>query len=381
MCLYPQRLDNRKYKPNKKNNGNVPSLPVVSRDLQYDLQIIEGEPKWIKKMNTYYDERVLEIMAPCGRCVECCAAKAREWQVRLSEEKKEWKYKYFVTFTFSPKGLREIVLKHKIGEDNAAAAFALRHSLERYRKDHKKSYRHWFITELGHEGTERIHMHGIIFFNEPQEFEKIKEVEGKGWMCKWKYWKYGHIFVGDYVSQKSISYVVKYMEKIDTDHKNFVGQVLCSPGIGKNWLDKLEQLNDNTYKYKPRQTKDYYRLENGCKVKLPKYYANKLLNEEEREKKWREFMDTHKVTIAGNTYSEKIGNKILANITEKAQEVNMKLGYGNNSKEWRKAEHNITRRMMALAEKDPNKKEEMEILRRKSYKKAKKMLENLEISR
>ena len=363
MCLYPRRITNRKYIVNEKNEGIVPELPIIGKDK-------DGLP--------IYDERILQVEIPCGRCIECCKAKAREWQVRLSEEIKDWEYMYFVTFTFSPEGLREILFKYGIQECNAAAAHALRRSLERYRKDKKCSYRHWFITELGHEGTERIHMHGIIFMKEKQDFELI-ERKGDGWMAKWKYWKYGHIFVGDYVNQKSVNYVVKYMHKIDSDHKNFVGQVLCSPGIGHRWIEHLIETGEHSYTYKPRATKDFYRLNNGSKVKLPKYYGNKLWNEEERELKWREFLDRDAKTITGNTYYQReTPITTMGNIEAKAQEVNENLNYGNDSKEWRKMPHNITKRMLQ----DQERKRQMEIMSRRirenNYKIAKKMQENLQ---
>lgn len=347
MCLYPKKIINKKYQPNKKNGGVVPTLPIIGTD-EYGYEI--------------YDERILYVEVPCGRCKECCEAKAREWQCRLTEEIKDWKYMYFVTFTFSPEALREILFKHNIPECNAAAAYALRHSLELYRKYNKKSYRHWFVTELGHENTERIHMHGILFFNEKQDFEVIeRNTQNNGAMCKWKYWKYGHIFVGDWVNQQSVNYIVKYMNKIDNDHKTFVGQVLASPGIGRNYIEKLKITGETSYTYRPRETKDYYRLNNGSRIKMPKYYAKKLWNEEERELKWREFLDTGKIMLAGNTYHEKeIDIATAGKITDKEREINKFLDYGDDTKEWRKMPQNITKRMLQ----DQERKRQLEKMRK-----------------
>lgn len=324
MCLYPKTIRNKKYQPNKKNGGIVPYPPYTGKD-----EI--GLDK--------YDMRVTYVQVPCGQCIECRKTKAREWQVRLGEEYKNYQYNYFVTLTFSPEGLREILFKHKIEECNAAAAYALRHSLERWRKDNKKSLRHWFITELGHEGTERIHMHGLIMSDIALQFKEI-ERKGDGMMAEWKYWKYGIVFVGDYVNQRSVNYVVKYMEKIDTDHKGFIGQVLCSPGIGKAYLERLALLQEKEYK-------DYYRLQNGIKVKKPTYYKKKELTDEEREQKWREFMDSEKETMLGITYSYKSSSQEdLQKIQNKYREVNRELGYGSDDKEWRTKKFNLTRRML-----------------------------------
>lgn len=335
MCLYPRKLRNKKYTATEKNKGVIPDLPIT------------GET-WYAPI---YDTRVLEIEVPCGQCIECRQAKAREWQVRLGEEIKDYKHKYFVTLTFGPKELEEVCKKSRLSECNALAAYALRHSLERWRKDEKKSLRHWFITELGHEGTERIHMHGLIFTDKELDLEVIEEIPQKGYMCKWKYWKYGLIFVGLYVNQRTINYISKYITKIDTDHKGFIGNILASPGIGRSFVDRQE--GRDTYKYRPRKTVDFYELPNGSKVKLPKYYANKFRSEEERELKWREFMDLRTESVSGVNYSTTSTNpKILRNIKEKAKEVNKFLEYGDNSGEWRKKPYNITRKMLQQIERN-----------------------------
>lgn len=334
MCLYPKRYINKKYTATEKNGGVIPTLPVIGTDEQ-------GEP--------IYDERVLFIEIPCGQCEECRKQKTREWQVRLTEELKEHKYPYFITLTFDPKELKQLCHKSRLGECNAVCAYAVRHMLERYRKDHKKSLRHWLITELGHEGTERIHMHGLLFSDEPLTFMESKEEH----FYTWKYWKYGMIYVGDYCTLRTINYIVKYINKIDTDHKGFNGQILASPGIGKQFLERLQKYESTMYRYKPKQTKDYYLLPTGSKIKLPTYYKNKLFTEDEKELIWRDFMDTDKETIAGINYNHRTtDNGTLANIVDKAQEINKRLGYGDDSKEWRKKPYNITKRMLQQIERN-----------------------------
>lgn len=318
MCLYPRQMVNKKYTVTKKNGGCVPTLE---------------------------DERTAYVQIPCGHCIECKKQKAREWQVRLNEEIKNYKYTYFLTLTFTNKSLVTICKKMRVNECNAVAGYAIRHCLERYRKDHKKSLKHWFITELGHEGTERIHLHGLIFTNEELEFEIVdKDLK----FYKWKYWKYGNIFVGDYCNSRTINYIVKYMHKIDEDHPGFEGQVLCSPGIGRNFT---ETELAKTYKYKPGNSKDYYILQNGAKTKLPTYYKNKFYNEDEREKIWRESMDKNEFICMGNKYNTTIvTNEQLGQVIKKQQEVSTALGYGDDSDKYKRKEYNITRRMLARAE-------------------------------
>lgn len=314
MCLYPQKMVNKKYTATAKNGGCVPTMK---------------------------DERTAYVQIPCGKCIECRQQKARNWMVRLGEEIPNTQYNYFVTLTFSPEQLGKLRKKTNLSECNALFGIALRRSLERWRKDQKKSIKHWFITELGHEGTERIHAHGILFSDKPLEWQVIEP--GKdGNMCKWKYWNYGKVYVGTYVSMRTVNYLMKYVTKIDTDHKHFNGYIFCSPGLGKTWLERMQQY----YKYVPGESLDYFRLPNGSKVKLPTYYKNHCYNEEEREKIWCDFMDKEKTTIAGNVYRDKQSAHAYGNITAKAQEVNKRLGYGDDSQEWRKMPYNITPAML-----------------------------------
>lgn len=328
-------MKNKKYFATEKNGGVIPEPPIVGYN---DL----GLP--------IYDQRVLEIEVPCGQCIECRQTKAREWQVRLAEEIKEHPYNYFITLTFAPKELEELCKKTRLDECNAVAGYAIRHMLERWRKTHKKSIKHWFITELGHEGTERIHLHGLLFSDEVLEFGDLDSNN----LRSWNYWKYGQIYVGDYVNQQTINYISKYITKIDTDHKGFVGQILASPGIGRSFIDRIDQFGlRNRYEYRPKQATDYYRLPTGVKVKLPKYYKNKLYNEDNREMIWRDFMDKETISIMGAAHSTRtVAPGIIHNIQDKAREDNKAFGYGDDSGEWRKKNYNITRRMLQQVERN-----------------------------
>lgn len=383
MCLYPKNHINKKYTITDKNGGKIPELPIIGTETyikDYENTGSDKEPNWVPiyAKKPKYDTRVLNIEIPCGQCQECRSKKAHEWQARLSEELKNDYYYYFVTLTFSPEGLREILFSHHIKECNAACTYALRKCLERWRKTYKKSLRHWFVTELGHEGTERIHMHGLIMSEVQLEY-KVIEQKPTGVMAEWKYWKYGHIFIGNYVNQQSINYLVKYIEKVDQDHKTFRGQVLCSPGIGRSFLDRIEQRHDISYRYKGRETKNYYRLPNGCKINLSTYYKNHLRNENEREQLWRDFMDMHKHSVTGINYDYRyLDRHQLENIINKAQEISHENGFGDDSKEWRKLPHNITKRMIQDQRKKANMAKMNKAIEAKLEKNRKKLQENLQ---
>jgi len=204
MCLYPKLIKNRKYTKNDKNGGVIP--PIL-------------------------DKRVLAVPIGCGRCMECRKQKAREWQVRLLEDVRTNKNGKFITLTFSNESIAEIngIIEDRGGKegyerDNEIATIAVRRWLERWRKEHKKSLRHWLVTELGHNGTENIHMHGIVWTD-----KEIKEVT--------KHWKYGYVWEGkgkekeNYVNERTVNYLIKYVTKMDKNHTEYKPKILTSAGL------------------------------------------------------------------------------------------------------------------------------------------------------
>lgn len=309
MCLYPKLIKNPKYLPNKKNKGIIPKCE---------------------------DERTRYVAIGCGHCIECMQQKARGWKVRLCEEFKVNKYSYFVTLTFSNEQLQKLCEEAQTKECNAIAGIAIRRFLERWRKKHGRSVRHWFVTELGHTNTERIHLHGIMFCEESMTNEQLESI-----------WQYGWTDTGKYCNEKTINYITKYITKIDTDHKGYVPQVFCSAGIGKAFTDKYKRLH--IYEYTKGNTNETYRLNNGSKLSLPIYYRNKLFTEEERELLWRDRLDKHTIYVRGipcrkiNTIE---GRDRYEQVIRQAQKENEAMGYGSRSNEWKKKDYNITLKML-----------------------------------
>lgn len=258
MCIYPTKVKNPKYLPNKKNGGVIP-------------------PFW--------DERVLYVPVGCGKCTECRKQRTNQWRYRLEYEIKNKKNENveFVTMTFSEESIKKIKNICKTNEENEIAKIAIRKYLERWRKKNKKSQKHWLITELGHEGTERIHIHGLIWCDK----NKKKEIE--------KTWGYGWIGWGKYVNSRTINYILKYVTKIDTDHPNFNGKIFCSPGLGKGWVKE----NKEKIKYKKDESQEFVKLANGKKINMPMYYKQKIYTEDEREHIWIEKLNKNITYING----------------------------------------------------------------------------------
>jgi len=223
----------------------------------------------------------------------------------------------FVTLTFSNEALKDIADKAETTDPNLQATYAVRHFLERWRKHNTKSVKHWLITELGHNGTERIHLHGIIFTDKPEEIRK--------------HWQYGWVFIGKYVNEQTINYIAKYITKIDTKHPGYQGKILTSPGIGNKYLHKPEsKLNT----FIPGQTNELYKTRTGSKLPLPIYYRNKLYNDEQRESLWIEKLNKQTRYIMGEKYdiSTPEGEKNYFKGLEYYRAKNKRMGY--NSIAW-----------------------------------------------
>lgn len=321
MCLYPKLIKNRKYVPNKKNGGKPPVLP---------------------------DKRVEYVPVGCQNCIECRRKKAREWQVRLLEDVRHNKNGKFVTFTLSDQAIAD--LNREIDKDikgylrdNAIMTLAIRRFLERWRKKYKKSVRHWLVTELGHNGTENIHAHGIVWTDNIDDIEKI--------------WGYGFVWTGkqkngtyvNYVNEKTVNYLTKYVHKQDLDHKHYKPKIFTSPGIGAGYISRQDShLN----KYQGTNTKEYYVTRTGHKLALPIYWRNKLYSEQEREKLWLNLLDREERWIMGERVEFKTKEdqeryfKLLAFYRAK----NLRLGYGSDEIDWEQRQYENNLRRLKLAE-------------------------------
>lgn len=308
MCLYPKLIKNRRYVPNKKNGGVPPHCP---------------------------DERLLYVTAACGKCMECRKQKQRQWLVRMSEELRQEPNAYFLTLTIDDNSYNEISNTYNITDNNEIATKAIRLCLERIRKQTGKSVKHWFITELGHEKTERLHLHGIVW-----GIGNDKTVTEK--------WKYGITFTGFFVNEKTIQYITKYMTKVDEKHKDFIGKVLCSKGIGAGYTKREDA---NNHKYTKGKTNETYRLRNGAKINLPIYYRNQLFSEEEREKLFLDKIEKGIIYVMGQKVHRDDEAEYLG-LLEEARKTEQRL-YGTHKEEWEKQKYlNRLRRQRKKQERD-----------------------------
>lgn len=333
MCLYPRLVPNKRYTENSKNGGVIPAV---------------------------YDKRALSTPAICGDCMECRKQKAREWQVRLTEHIKENHNGIMVTLTFSTKALAKIAederhwLDRKTGElrtdkikdldgyqrDNAIVTRATRLFVERWRKEYKVQPKHWLVSELGHTGTEHVHIHGIIWT------PKIEEVQPNGKLKDitraeiTRIWQYGWTFNGDYVNGRTINYCVKYVSKQDQQHKTYKPIILASKGLGSKFV---KNIKEQIFNYE--NTKDYYRTPTGHKIAMPQYWRRKIYTDEQREAMWMaklnqniRYVDGIKINL--NKVSEEQYYKTL----KEAQDKNKRLGYKDGTHKWKREQYEKERR-------------------------------------
>lgn len=335
MCLYPVLVRNPKYKENKKNGGKVP--PVN-------------------------DPRVLWVPIGCKDCIECRKQKARDWQIRLTEDIKTHKHAKFITFTFSNQSINKLYnntdqlkecqhLKQLKGYelDNAIATVAIRLFLERHRKKYKTALRHFLITELGHEGTENIHIHGIIW---PKT--NLEEIE--------KLWAYGYVWKGkephkgctrqkliNYVTERTVNYIIKYISKIDQKHKYFRGKIFASPGLGK---DYTKSFNYTKHQFRGNKTNEAYKTATGHEMTLPIYYRNKIYTDEQKEKLWIAKLDKNIRYVGGERieiHDDKYQRNYFATLRH-YQDKNKRLGYGDGKRTWNETEEQEKQRSLRMQE-------------------------------
>lgn len=315
MCLYPRIIRNRKYTQNKKNKGVIPNIN---------------------------DNRTLFVPIGCGKCIECMRQKSREWKIRLFEEIRTNNTGKFVTLTFNNEKLNKIrsLVPEGTNEtsiDNETATIAVRYFLERWRKKYKKSIKHWLITELGHKGTERLHLHGILFtetiIKDEKPYDTINDLE--------KIWQNGWVYIGKYVNEQTINYISKYVTKLDTKHPWFTGKILCSPGIGANYINREDAARN---KYNKEKTKETYKTRSGNELGLPIYYKNKLYTESEREQLWINKLNKQERYVLGQRIDISNGMDNYYNALTFAREKNTRLGYGKIT--WDKKQYEEKRKQL-----------------------------------
>lgn len=252
------------------------------------------------------DPRQKWVKVPCGKCLECRKAKGSAWRIRLLEENKTPdQIGIFITLTFNEHELNKMHVEaahrgHWEDPDTGAAILAVRRFTDNWRKEEGYSLKRFMVTEKGHKNTKRIHLHGVIWINKKHKYEIENKIRKK--------WKYGFVWVDRKAAgDAAMTYISKYITKIDTDNPNFIPTILVSPGLGQNLVTKEIDTRRNMG-FKEGRT---YHLKNGTTVSLPDYYVKKIWNENERAQAWSESMNEGRVWVNGH--------EIIINTLEKTE--------------------------------------------------------------
>lgn len=222
------------------------------------------------------------IKVPCGYCVLCRTEQARQWAARISHEALLHDESCFVTLTYDDANLPEwgsLNYEH------------LQLFWKRLRKHlNKKRIRYYAVGEYG-DKSNRPHYHACIFGHAFTHQRTILRTEP---YLLWTHgdlelaWGYGHVSVGALTTQTA-SYTASYVLKQQARGKRYcrieeeTGELVAlvqprafmsrKPGIGHGWY---EQFKRNTY------DNDHIVI-NASIGKPPKYYDNKLRQEDEQK--------------------------------------------------------------------------------------------------
>lgn len=209
------------------------------------------------------------ITVPCGHCVECEKQKAQEWSIRCMHELKYHKRACMITLTYND-------MRLPVDGVRKADLQGFMKRLRRYADYHgekiSSSIRYFGSGEYGEKGG-RPHYHIIIFGWCPTDLKFFKhDKRGNPIYLSNSLatiWGKGFVSVGIDLSQKTVMYCAKYLQK----GANFDGQnppfTLQSrkPMIGYDWLmANREKVEKDGFIYTqmgkcpvPRAYKDYLR--------------------------------------------------------------------------------------------------------------------------
>lgn len=202
----------------------------------------------------------------CGKCPACQDYRVSTWAFRLQKQSETAINSYFVTLTYDTR-------KVPITKNGFMSLRKkdLQDFFKRLRKaigkvEHKLKY--YACGEYGSK-TWRPHYH-VIMFNVDKD-----KILGN--------WQQGDIHIGN-VSGASIAYTLKYINKPrkipmhsrDDRQKEFS---LMSKGLGKNYLTPAIIRH-----HKKTLDRPFIITADGFKIAMPRYYRDKILTDEEKEK-------------------------------------------------------------------------------------------------
>jgi hypothetical protein len=209
------------------------------------------------------------IPFPCGKCPPCKKRRTSGWSFRLLKEGERSKSALFVTLTYdtdhvpiTKNGYMTLDLKD------------LQKFFKRLRKLTDEKLKYYAVGEYG-SNKKRPHYHIILYNANPEHIARAWALNN---------YTIGTYYIGN-VSGASIGYTLKYMSKEskipihqnDDRKKEFS---VMSKGLGSNYLSE----NMIYWHKNDLEKRMYVPIENGKKIAMPRYYKDKMYNEEEKVK-------------------------------------------------------------------------------------------------
>lgn len=247
------------------------------------------------------------IPVPCGKCPECCKRRTSGWSFRLIQEEKKSESSYFLTLTYDT--------KHVPITQNGFMGLDKRHLqlfFKRLRKAHEgygnKPIKYYAVGEYGGE-TFRPHYH-VILFN--ADINKIQPA-----------WAMGQIHYGE-VNGASVGYTLKYISKpkripLHRNDDRLPEFSLMSKGLGANYITPA-MCRWHTADLDNRM---YCNIEGGKKIAMPRYYKDKIYNEQQRKRV--AFFQQQKMMKHEDELLQKHGQEIYAQRAEAHQAAFQKM--------------------------------------------------------
>lgn len=241
-----------------------------------------------------------ETAVPCGKCIPCLKKRISHWSFRLMQEERTATSAHFVTLTYAnlEKNAKQKLSTISPNGFPSLCKRDLQLYFKRLRKLHPSGSRlkYYAVGEYGTKGF-RPHYHIILFNADVNVISKAWTRSGIS---------IGHVHVGT-VTVKSVGYTLAYIMqgKWRPRHKrdDRTPEFSCmSKGIGVGYVLDPKWVK---WHYSDLDGRMYCSIEEGKKIGMPRYYKQKLYDDETRKRIGE--ISREKAIIATNAKKAKIG--------------------------------------------------------------------------
>jgi len=216
-----------------------------------------------------YSKEYATFQLPCGKCIECRLAYAREWAIRCVHEAQMHENNSFITLTYAPEKLTSPKLQY---EDFQLFMKKLR---DKHTFNDKTKIGYFVTGEYG-ETTKRPHWHACVFNFRPNDLQYFRSNERGDKIYTSQTltdtWSHGHVEIGQ-ITLESAGYCARYAAKKlvhgkDQDHEYHpISKKSSKNAIGKRFVETYwSDIFNSGFVITPQ----------GDKLPIPRYYEKWL---------------------------------------------------------------------------------------------------------